>query len=124
MDPIPPGKPVSDDELASELSIVSKSIVHHLVKNGTQYDVARDAAAAGVLKAYMKAHLWKGKAKLRTFLQCVAKRAAIDFLRKENTQSKVKRCVLEESEIDSMRLRYSSRSKLANLSELDKRGKS
>lgn len=111
--------PVSDDELDAELSIVYKYLVQRLQRKGSSFQVAQEAAQEGVIRAWQKAHLWEGRAKLRTFLTRVALRGALNSLRNEVRQEKVKQCASAIAKAVEKRLRYNRRKKAATLSELD-----
>jgi DNA-directed RNA polymerase specialized sigma24 family protein len=79
------------DHLCDEVLIeVYGSLLRYWKSRGFRHPEAADLAQEGLCVAIERANAWRGTAKLKTFLITIGKNRGIDYLRKEETQSRLK----------------------------------
>jgi RNA polymerase sigma factor (sigma-70 family) len=84
----------ANDHLSNDVVVaVYDSLFRYWSGKGYRRAEAEDLAQEGLYKAIEAAGQWQRKAKLKTFLISVGKNRAIDYLRKEGTQSRLKDAV-------------------------------
>jgi DNA-directed RNA polymerase specialized sigma24 family protein len=82
------------DHLCNEVVIeVYRSLLRYWKSKGFRHAEAEDLAQEGLCIAIERAGAWQRKAKLKTFLITIGKNRGIDYLRKEETQSRLKDAV-------------------------------
>ena len=97
----------ANDHLSNDVVVaVYESLFRYWTGKGFRRAEAQDLAKEGLSKAIEAAGAWKGKAKLKTFLISVGKNRGIDYLRKEDTQSRLKEAVCTDAMCDSLGLAH------------------
>jgi RNA polymerase sigma factor (sigma-70 family) len=74
-----------------------KTLISYWRRRGLNGTDAQDVTQEGLLKAVRKLSKWEGRSQRRTFIVAVAKRAGLDYLRKENRQARIKRRLKDKS---------------------------